>query len=156
VQASFAREVVGRRKSTPASAATSTKSEPDRGQSRLEAEQLFRRGIQLLDADKALEAVPLLRRAVALEPGEPEYALGEAWGSYLEARQGLRVARARAGTAARKLLAADPRAARAHSILGRIAMEDGDRERATREFELALLNDPQDVEAKRGHKQSRG
>ncbi len=159
----FAREVVGRRKGpaaerTAAPTAGSGKA-PAAGvdpQARLEAEQCFRRGRELLDADKPLEAVKLLRRAVALEPGEPEYALAEAWAAYLEARHTVRVARAKALAAARRLLQAEPRASKAHTILGRLALEDGDRERATREFELALLRDPEDAEAKKGLKQSRG
>jgi Flp pilus assembly protein TadD len=68
----------------------------------------------------------------------------------------VRVARARALTFARRLLEADPKAARVHTVLGRLALDAGDRERATREFELALLRDPEDEEAKRGLKQSRG
>jgi DNA-binding response OmpR family regulator/Flp pilus assembly protein TadD len=155
VRAPFAREVVGRRKA-PAPAASPAPSPADRAQARLEAEQSFRRGRELLAAEKPLEAVKLLRRAVELEPGEPEYAMTEAWASYLEARHGVRVARARALTFARRLLEADPKAARAHTVLGRLALDEGDRARATREFELALLRDPEDEEAKRGLKQSRG
>jgi Flp pilus assembly protein TadD len=68
----------------------------------------------------------------------------------------VRVARARALTLARRLLEADPKAARARTVLGRLALDAGDRERATREFELALLHDPEDEEARRGLKQSRG
>jgi DNA-binding response OmpR family regulator/tetratricopeptide (TPR) repeat protein len=156
----FAREVVGRRKApiagAPASNGPAAAATPaDRGQARLEAEQCFRRGRELLDAEKPLEAVKLLRRAVELEPGEPEYALAEAWASYLEARHGVRVARAKALTSARRLLEADPKATKAHTILGRLALDDGERERATREFELALLRDPEDAEAKHGLKQSR-
>jgi tetratricopeptide (TPR) repeat protein len=158
----FAREVVGRRKSagsrreasaddTPAAAPSPT----DAGQARLEAEQCFRRGREMLANDKPLEAAKLLRRAVALEPGEPEYAMAEAWATYLEARHTVRVTRAKALAAARRLLDADPKAAKAHTTLGRLALEDGDHERATREFELALLRDPEDVEAKKGLKQSR-
>jgi tetratricopeptide (TPR) repeat protein len=153
---SFAREVVGRRKApAPSGAAPAAAAPADRGQARLEAEQCFRRGRELLDAEKPLEAVKLLRRAVELEPGEAEYALAEAWASYLEARHGVRVARARALTSARRLLEADPKATKAHTILGRLALDEGDRERATREFELALLRDPEDAEAKQGLKQSR-
>ncbi len=153
---SFAREVVGRRKAPAATGAAPAAAAPaDRGQARLEAEQCFRRGRELLDAEKPLEAVKLLRRAVELEPGELEYALAEAWASYLEARHGVRVARARALTSARRLLEADPKATKAHTILGRLAFDEGERERATREFELALLRDPEDAEAKQGLKQSR-
>jgi Flp pilus assembly protein TadD len=67
----------------------------------------------------------------------------------------VRVARARAAAAARKLLAADPKAARVHTIQGRLALDEGDRQRAAREFELALLRDPEDEEASRGLKQAR-
>jgi Flp pilus assembly protein TadD len=97
----------------------------------------------------------LLRQAVELEPDEPEYAMVEAWISYLDARQSVRVARARAVGAARKQLEAAPKAPRVRTILGRLALDDGDRERATREFELALIQDPEDEEAKRSLKQLR-
>ena len=96
-----------------------------------------------------------MRQAVELEPDEPEYAMVEAWVSYLEARQSVRVTRARAVSAARKQLVADPKAPRVRSILGRLALDEGDRERATREFELALMHDPEDEEAKRSLKQLR-
>jgi Flp pilus assembly protein TadD len=156
----FSREVVGRRKgsSGPAAApSASTAATPvDGAQARLEAEQCFRRGRELLDADKPLEAVKLLRRAVELEPGEPEYKLAETWAAYLEAKHSVRVARAKTLTAARRLLEADPKAPKAHTTLGRLALEDGDRERATREFELALLRNPEDTEARKGLKLSRG
>jgi tetratricopeptide (TPR) repeat protein len=158
VRVPFAREVVGRRKAPAATAPGPAGAAParDRAQARLEAEQCFRRGRELLEAEKPLEAVKLLRRAVELEPGEPEYALAEAWASYLGARPAVRGARARALTLARRLLEADPKAARARTVLGRLALDAGDRERATREFELALLHDPEDEEARRGLKQSRG
>jgi tetratricopeptide (TPR) repeat protein len=150
----FAREVVGRRKG-PAPA-TAEPPPPNPAQARLEAEQCYRRAQQLLATDKLAEAAKLLRKAVELEPTEPEYAMVEAWVSYVEARQATRVARARATTAARRLLEADPKAQRVHTILGRLALDENDRERATREFELALLSDPEDEEAKRGLKQARG
>jgi tetratricopeptide (TPR) repeat protein len=151
----FAREVVGRRKGTAApAAAEAAPSNP--AQNRLEAEQCYRRAQQLLATDKLVEAAKLLRKAVELEPTEPEYAMVEAWVSYVEARQAIRVARARATTAARKLLETDPKAQRVHTILGRLALDENDRDRATREFELALLRDPEDEDAKRGLKQARG
>jgi Flp pilus assembly protein TadD len=80
----------------------------------------------------------------------------EAWVSSVAARPPTGVARARPTTAARKLLEADPKAQRVHTILGRLALDENDRERATREFELALLRDPEDEDAKRGLKQARG
>jgi tetratricopeptide (TPR) repeat protein len=155
------RDVVGRRKpggtERPVDAPAAPAPTPEgAAQSRLEAEQCFRRAQQLLAADKPIEAAKLLRQAVDLEPGEPEYAMLEAWVTYLEARQSVRISRARAITAARRQLEADPKAPRVHTILGRLALDEGDRARATREFELALLRDPEDEEAKRGLKQVRG
>jgi DNA-binding response OmpR family regulator len=154
------RDVVGRVKPGAAQPADATPAAPpaaERGaQNRLEAEQCFRRAQQLLAAEKPIEAAKLLRQAVDLEPGEPEYALLEAWVSYLESRQTVRIARARAISAARRQLEADPKAPRVHTILGRLALDEGDRTRAIREFELALLRDPADEDAKRGLKQLRG
>jgi tetratricopeptide (TPR) repeat protein len=157
VRVPFARVVVGRRNSPAASPPAAPASDPatSPAQRRLEAEQCFRKAQQLLGSDLPLEAAKLLRRAVELEPGEPEYALAEAWVSYLDVRQAVRVARARAAAAARKLLAADPKAVRVHTIQGRLALDEGDRQRAAREFELALLRDPEDEEASRGLKQAR-
>ena len=156
VRIPFAREVVGRR-SSPAPSPTPAASEPapNPAQIRLEAERCYREAQQLLASEKLVEAGKLLRRTVELQPGEPEYAAAEAWVSYLEVRQSQRVARARATQAARKLLAADPKAARVYTILGRLALDEGDSARAAREFELALLQDPEDEEAKRGLKQAR-
>lgn len=157
VRVPFAREVVGRRKAPAAAAsegaAATGASEP--AKARLEAEQAFRRAQQLLASEKPLEAVKLLRRAMELEPGEPEYAMVEAWASYLESRHNVRVARAKAVACARRLLDADPKAPKVHTVLGRLALDEGDRVRAAREFELALLRDPEDEEAKRGLKQVR-
>jgi tetratricopeptide (TPR) repeat protein len=154
VRAPFRREVIGRRRS-PASPADAPAPPPDRAHLRLEAEQCFRRGRELLAAEKPLEALKPLRRAVELEPSEPEYAMTEAFASYLEARHAVRVTRARALTTARRLLEAEPKSARAHSVLGRLALDEGDRARATREFELALVLDPEDEDARRGLKLSR-
>jgi Flp pilus assembly protein TadD len=157
IRVSHPREVVGRRRggTAPPVAAAAPAPAASPAQNRLEAEQCYRRAQQLLGADKSLEAVRLLRRAVELEPDEPEYAMVEAWVSYLDARQAVRVARARAVTAARRQLEADPKAPRAHTILGRLALDEGDTTRAIREFELALLRDPEDDDAKRGLKQAR-
>jgi DNA-binding response OmpR family regulator/Flp pilus assembly protein TadD len=151
----FARDVV-RPRVAPASPPAAAEAAPaNPAHARLEAEQCFRRAQQLLATEKSPEALKLLRRAVELEPEEPEYAMVEAWISYLDARQAVRVARARASAAARRQLEANPKTPRLHTILGRLALDDGDRGRATREFEVALMQDPQDEEAKRSLKQAR-
>ena len=97
-----------------------------------------------------------MQRAVALRPGEHEYRMFEEWVSYLAARVGARIARAKAVACARKMIEADPRAAKPHAILGRLLFEDGDAKSAEREFEFALVRDPADDDAKKGITQVRG
>jgi tetratricopeptide (TPR) repeat protein len=125
---------------------------PDAGDTRakLEAEQQFRRGEQLLAAERFAEALAALQSAAELQPLEPEYRMYEAWASYLNSRVELRVARAKAVACARRVLEEDPRSAKPHSILGRLALDDGERGRAEKEFEAALIRDPENSEAQRG------
>jgi Tfp pilus assembly protein PilF len=54
------------------------------------------------------------------------------------------------------MIEADPRAAKPHTILGRLLLDDGDSTSATRELELALVRDPSDDDAKKGLAQARG
>ena len=154
-QPQFAREVVGARKPKPdAAAAAETEAEASGGRdgnrAKLEAEQQFRKGEQLLAAERFAEALPALRRAVELQPLEPEYRMYEAWTTYLNSRVELRVARAKAVACARRVLEEDPKASKPHSILGRLALDEGERDRAEKEFEAALVRDPEDDDAKRG------
>jgi tetratricopeptide (TPR) repeat protein len=123
---------------------------------RLEAEQHFQSARKLVEREKFDEAAHAMQRAVALRPGEPEYRMFEAWVSYLAARVGARIARAKAVACARKMIEADPRAAKPHAILGRLLLEDGDAKSAEREFEFALVRDPADDDAKKGITQVRG
>ena len=122
---------------------------------RLEAEQLFQSAKKLVEREKFNEALAALQQVVALQPNEPEYRMYEAWASYLAARVTQRIARAKAVACARKLSEADPRAAKPHTILGRLLLDDGDAVAAVRELELALLRDPADQEAKKGLAQAR-
>jgi hypothetical protein len=126
------------------------------GKSRLEAEQLFTASRKLLEREKFDEASALLQRVVALLPEEPEYRMLEAWASYLAARVAQRIARAKAVACARKMLEIDARAARPHTILGRLLLDDGDAAGAIKELELALVRDPADEEARKALSLARG
>jgi hypothetical protein len=44
----------------------------------------------------------------------------------------------------------DPRAAKPHAILGRLALDDGQLDVATRELQAAVVRDPEDPDALRG------
>jgi CheY-like chemotaxis protein len=160
----FAREVVlpRKRKLTPTPRSESPSAEDElepqaeNPQSRLEAEQFFRRAQSLLEAERIADALSMIRRVVALQPLEPEYRMVEAWVNYQHARVEMRVARAKAGACARKAADADPNTAKPHAILGNLALEDRDHDRARREFEAALVRDPENVDALRGLKRVRG
>jgi tetratricopeptide (TPR) repeat protein len=167
----FAREVVARKPQPAARAggATGTASAAgaddapvksaarrDEAKTRLEAERLFQHARKLADREKFTEALAALQQAVALQPNEPEYRMHEAWTAYLAARVAQRIARAKAIACARKMVEADPRAGKPHTILGRLLLDDGDAAGAAREFELALLRDPNDEDAKKGIAQLRG
>ena len=123
----------------------------DEGQAKLEAEGLFRRAQSQLANDKFSDAVATLARVIELQPLEPEYRMFEAWATYLQARVDVRIARAKAVACARRVAEADPKAAKPHALLGRLALDDGDNDLATREFQAALVRDPEDPDAQRGH-----
>jgi len=168
----FARDVVAPRAkpaaatATPVAGAANTESDDDAPtvplgrrdaqHSRLEAEQLFQQACKLIERERFEEATSTLARVVALQPNEPEYRMHEAFTGYLAARVTQRIARAKAMACARKMLEADPRSAKPHTILGRLLWDDGDAGNAAREFELALLRNPADEDAKRGLAQARG
>ncbi len=153
--AQFAREVVAPRKpGEPAAARSGAQGREgvparDAAQERFAAEQSFRDAHKLIAREKFEEALTLLRRAVSLDPNEPEYRLLEAWVAYLAARVAQRIARAKAVACARRAIENDPRAAQPHTILGRLYLDDGDAAAAARELELALLRDPNDADAKK-------
>jgi tetratricopeptide (TPR) repeat protein len=122
----------------------------------LEAEHLYRVACKLVEREKFTEALAALQQVVALRPNEPEYRMLEAWTGYLAARVAQRVARAKALACARKMMEADPRAAKPHVILGRLLLDEGDAAGAAGELELALRRDPSDEEAKRCLAQAKG
>ncbi|MBW2241749.1 MAG: hypothetical protein JRH01_07160 [Deltaproteobacteria bacterium] len=125
-------------------------SEQEQAGARLEAERAFRLGQEHLEADRIGEARTSFARAVALEPLEAEYHMYESWAAYMVARVEVRVQRAKLTACARKVVEEDNTAARPHTILGRLALEEENRMLARTEFQLALLRDPEDREARSG------
>ncbi|RIK94636.1 MAG: hypothetical protein DCC71_23430 [Proteobacteria bacterium] len=118
----------------------------------LEAERAFRQGLALL----AQPALPGARRAFARacegNPDEPEYALMAAWVETLLAKEDAAraAARARAAEHARRLLKHDPDSARAHDVLGQIAIAAGELDAAERHFRHVLRAAPEHRDALRG------
>jgi CheY-like chemotaxis protein/tetratricopeptide (TPR) repeat protein len=118
----------------------------------LEAERAFRQGLALLEQSALPGALRAFGRACALQGEEPEYRLYEAWTEVLAARddEARAVARAKAAACARRLLARDADSARAHAILGQIALGGDDLDGAERHFRAALRTAPEDRDAMRG------
>lgn len=162
----FAREVVlPRRRPKPAAAETEEEPEatatdappaPEDNKSKLEAERLFRRAQSQIQNDRFGDAVSTMGRVIELQPLEPEYRMVEAWAVYLHARVEARIARAKVAASARRMAEADTKAAVPHAILGTLALEDGDDATASKEFQAALMRDPENEDARRGIKQVRG
>jgi hypothetical protein len=158
--AQFARDVVSPPKPRPATASADGVEDAPAAvgpsKTRLEAERLFHDAKKLAQQEKFVEALAALQRVVALQPDEPEYRMHEAWIAYLSARVTQRIARAKAIACARKMIEADPRSGKPRFILGRLLLDAGDADAASRELELALLRDPADEEAKKALAQLRG
>ena len=124
----------------------------ERKPARLEAENAFNQGLRRLRESALPGALREFRRAVELLPEEPEYRLLEAWLEYRIAQGGdareLAAAKVRAG--AQRVLQASRTSARAHSVLGQLALQEGDEEAAERHLRFAVHYDGGDVEAHRG------
>lgn len=118
----------------------------------LEAERAFRQGLALLEQSALPGALRAFGRACALAGDEPEYRMYEAWTEVLIVRDdGARaLARAKAKACAERVLARDPKAVRAHTILGQLAIAAGDLDAAERHFQAALREAREDREALRG------
>jgi DNA-binding NarL/FixJ family response regulator len=124
----------------------------DPKQARLEAENAFNHGLRLLRESLLPGALREFRRAVERMPEEPEYRLLEAWLEYRGAQGGdaRALAAAKVRACAQRVLQASRTSARAHSILGQLALGEADDEAALSHLRLALRYDPADVEAQRG------
>jgi hypothetical protein len=124
----------------------------DPKQARLEAENTFNQGLRLLRESLLPGALREFQRAVERWPEEPEYRLLEAWLEYRTVRdadaRGLAAAKVRA--CGQRMLQASRTSARPHSILGQLALQEGDLAGADQHLRLALRYDPSDLEAQRG------
>jgi tetratricopeptide (TPR) repeat protein len=94
-------------------------------------ESLSRRAMEALDADKLQEAIPLFRKALALDPRWVEgwWSLGTAYydqESYAEAE-----------VAFQRVVAIDPKHGTAHALLGMCEFELGDDKTALRDIEAS-------------------
>jgi DNA-binding NarL/FixJ family response regulator len=118
---------------------------------RLEAENAFNAGLRLLRESALPGALREFRRAVELVPAEPEYRLLEAWLEYRTTPDGeaKRLAAAKVRACAERVLESSRTSARAHSVLGQLALAEGDDETAERLVRLALRYEYGDVEAQR-------
>ncbi len=98
-------------------------------------------GRMYLDHWQAPDAEGLFDEALKLDPKSAEAALGKA----LVASESFAGA---AAELARRALELDPKLVEAQELLARLALEDGDREKAAVEAHRALALDPQSVQAK--------
>lgn len=135
---------------TPKPARPREPSPEQQARARLEGERAFRLGQEHLEGDRIAEARRAFARAVELEPLEAEYHMYETWAAYLAARVEVRVQRAKLTACARKVVEEDDGSARAHTILGRLALEEENPALARNEFQTALRRNPEDREAKSG------
>jgi Flp pilus assembly protein TadD len=124
----------------------------DPKQARLGAENSFNQGLRMLRDNLLPGALREFRHAVELAPGEPEYRLLEAWLEYRIA-QGVdarALAAPKVRACAQRALQASRTSARAHSLLGQLALQERDDDTAEKHLRLALRFDEADVEASRG------
>ena len=84
-------------------------------------------------------------------PAEPEYRLLEAWLEYRTTPDGdaRRLASAKVRACAERVLESSRTSARAHSVMGQLALAEGDDANAERHVRLALRYEYGDVEAQR-------
>jgi len=115
----------------PQAAQDGAKPAPAAAQSSAQFQSLSKRAMEALDADKLQEAVPLFRKALALNPrwAEGWWSLGTAYydqESYAEAE-----------LAFQRVVAIDPKHGTAHALLGLCEFELGDDQAALRDIEAA-------------------
>jgi hypothetical protein len=124
----------------------------DPKQARLGAENAFNQGLRMLRDNLLPGALREFRRAVELAPAEPEYRLLEAWLEYRSAHgaDARALAAPKVRACAQRALQASRTSARAHSLLGQLALQENDDETAEKHLRLALRYDDTDVEASRG------
>lgn len=123
----------------------------DAKQARLEAEHAFNQGLRLQRESLLPGSLREFRRAVELLPDEPEYRLLESWLEYRLAQgaDAHALAAAKVRACAERVLRASRTSARAHAVLGQLALQEGDDEAAERSLRLAVRYDASDVEIER-------
>lgn len=123
----------------------------DAKHARLEAENAFNQGLRLQRESLLPGALREFRRAVELLPDEPEYRLMEAWLEYRSAQgaDARTLAASKVRACAERVLKASRTSARAHGVLGQLALQEGDDEAAERWLRLAVRYDAADVETQR-------
>jgi DNA-binding NarL/FixJ family response regulator len=111
----------------------------------------LRRRMRLMRESALPGALREFRRAIERVPAEPEYRLFEAWVEYRTTADGdpKRLVAAKVRACAERVLEASRTSARAHSVLGQLALAEGDDGEAERHVRLALRYEYGDVEAQR-------
>jgi hypothetical protein len=124
---------------------------PEPKQARLQAEQAYRRGQRMLEQNLLGAALRELARAVELQGEQAEYRLALAWAEFLVAKgeEQRALAKTRARSAAKTLVAQERGSAKAHTILGRFLYEEGELDAAERHFHVAIQGAPNDREVQR-------
>ena len=111
-----------------------------------EAENLFRKAETLVRRGQGKAAVPLLREAVVLNKGEPDFWVYLGWAVYCaDGSKGLKEAREHIHTG----LGLREKSDVAHEFLGRMAHQEGQLAEAERELKQALTENRKNVEAQR-------
>jgi len=115
----------------PQAAQSGARSAPANAQPSAQFQSLSKRAMEALDADKLQEAIPLLRKALALNPRWVEgwWSLGTTYydqGRYAEAE-----------LAFQRVVAIDPRHGTAHAFLGLCEFELADDQAALRDIEAS-------------------
>lgn len=132
-------------------AAPPTVDEGEKRQSKLQAEKAFQRGKQLMLLSRWNEAAVAFRQASSLQPDTKEYRMFSVWLAYLTTKdKDLRkAARRDARNLAYWISKQDPGHAKAHLILGKLAMEEKKYKEADRFLQQAAQNDPEDLDVAR-------
>jgi CheY-like chemotaxis protein/tetratricopeptide (TPR) repeat protein len=112
----------------------------------MDAERELREARKLVRHGRAAEAVESLRRLLRRAPSEPTYAVELALALFHTDAKLHRDEIERLATRARK---SSPDLSDPWFVLGKIALEDGDRQKAEQLFQRALASDPKHAEAQR-------
>lgn len=117
---------------------------------RVRAEKVFLHGKRFLASRMLGKAVQAFERATELDATCPEYSLHAEWCRFIkEPPLDSATALDRLRSLAEKTIEADPRAAFAHYVHGRVALSRGEHELARRSLRMAARLDPKNEDARR-------